>query len=189
MQAVEDGKLKKEAVPKVHLHASQDKALEVVSYKQLKQYAAEPEAVSQQGRQESHHDPASNRGGIAKESSEIGTAQPSLAPGKSLYTCWGHLLTFCLLTRRLWISLEVDRHKELVGRTTWLEKRTGTRRDVYKEAWNIHKFCKLSHLLQLKPGTCYPNHTRKLPPTQQGPVGVALVILVTWDIQIARWSY
>ncbi|KAF2164267.1 hypothetical protein M409DRAFT_32461, partial [Zasmidium cellare ATCC 36951] len=41
LQAAEDGKLKKDAVPKVHLHASQDKALDVLSYKDLKKYAAE----------------------------------------------------------------------------------------------------------------------------------------------------
>lgn len=80
MRAAEEGKFEKSAVPKVYLHASHEKALEVVSYKDLKKYAAEPEAVSQQGRQEAHHDPTSNRG-VAKESKEIGTASPTLAPG------------------------------------------------------------------------------------------------------------
>lgn len=88
LQAAEEGKLSKEAVPKVHLHASQDKALDVVSYKDLKKYAAEPEAFSQQGRQESHHDPTSNRG-IASESSSIGGDQGNLAPGAGSHWKWG----------------------------------------------------------------------------------------------------
>ena len=88
MQAAEEGKLSKEAVPKVHLHASHDKALEVVSYKDLKKYAAEPEGFTQQGRQESHHDPASNRGSIAKESSSIGGDQGTLAPGAGSHWKW-----------------------------------------------------------------------------------------------------
>lgn len=68
-------------MPKVHLHASHDKALGVVSYKDLKKYAAEPEAAANSGRQEGAHDPASNRGNVAKESSSIGGDQPTVAPG------------------------------------------------------------------------------------------------------------
>ncbi|CAK4034118.1 Hypothetical predicted protein [Lecanosticta acicola] len=80
MRAAEEGKFDKAAVPKVHLHASHDKALEVVSYKDLKKYAAEPEAFTQQGRQEAHHVPDSNRG-LARQSQSIGGDQPTLAPG------------------------------------------------------------------------------------------------------------
>lgn len=80
LRAAEEGKFEKSAVPKVYLHASHDKALGEVSYKELKKYAAEPEAFSQQGRQEAHHDPSSNTG-VARESKEIGTASPTLAPG------------------------------------------------------------------------------------------------------------
>lgn len=81
MKAAEAGKLAKEDVPKVHLHATHEKALEVVSYKDLKQYAAAGEATTQQGRQESHHNPGTP-GGVVKESKEIGNAQPNLAPGQ-----------------------------------------------------------------------------------------------------------
>ena len=80
MQAAKDGQLSHEAVPKVHLHASDKSALDTVEYKDLKQYAAEPEAVSS-GRQPEHHNPESNTGGPVGESKEIGRAQPSIAPG------------------------------------------------------------------------------------------------------------
>lgn len=88
LQAVEDGKLVAKAVPKVHLHATHDKALGTVSYKQLKQYAAEPEAFTEQGRQESHVDPSLN-GKVAKEHSSIGGDQGTLAPGKGSHWSWG----------------------------------------------------------------------------------------------------
>ncbi|CZT17630.1 uncharacterized protein RCC_03467 [Ramularia collo-cygni] len=81
MKAAQAGKLAHEDVPKVHLHATHEKALDVVSYKELKQYAAQGEATSQQGRQEAHHNPES-QGGLVKESKEIGSAQPSIAPGQ-----------------------------------------------------------------------------------------------------------
>lgn len=89
MKAAEAGKLAKEDVPKVHLHATHDKALDVVTYKELKQYAAQGEAASQQGRQESAHDPA--QGGVAKESKEIGSAQPSIAPGQGSHSKGGSM--------------------------------------------------------------------------------------------------
>lgn len=88
MKAAQDGKLAKEDVPKVHLHATHEKALDVVSYKELKQYAAQGEATSQQGRQESHHNPET-QGGIAKESKDIGSAQPSIAPGQGSHSNGG----------------------------------------------------------------------------------------------------
>lgn len=50
-EAFKDGKLEKEAVPQVHLHASDKKALDVVSYKQLKEFAAAGEATREGGRQ------------------------------------------------------------------------------------------------------------------------------------------
>ena len=42
--AASKGNLSKDAVPKVHLHASDESALKTVSYKDLKQYAADGEA-------------------------------------------------------------------------------------------------------------------------------------------------
>lgn len=70
MQAVSDGKLQKEHVPKVHLHATHDAALKEVEYKDLKQYAAEGEAAQSQ-RQEGHHTPSSAGSKVAKEHHEI----------------------------------------------------------------------------------------------------------------------
>ncbi|KAF2217683.1 hypothetical protein CERZMDRAFT_8731, partial [Cercospora zeae-maydis SCOH1-5] len=46
--AVSDGKLQKEHVPKVHLHATHDAALKELEYKDLKQYAAAGEAGESQ---------------------------------------------------------------------------------------------------------------------------------------------
>jgi hypothetical protein len=79
MQAAQDGKLSQAAVPRVHLHASENKALDTVSYKDLKKYAADSEA-GESGRQENSHDPNEHRG-IAKTSKEIGGDQPTVAPG------------------------------------------------------------------------------------------------------------
>lgn len=49
--AFKDGSLAKEAVPTVALHASDKKALDVVSYKQLKEFRADSTATSEGGRQ------------------------------------------------------------------------------------------------------------------------------------------
>lgn len=90
MKAAQAGKLAQEDVPKVHLHATHEKALDVVSYKELKQYAAQGEATSQQGRQESHHNPETP-GGISKQSKEIGSAQPNIAPGEGSHSKGGSM--------------------------------------------------------------------------------------------------
>ena len=79
MQAAQDGQLSQAAVPRVHLHASDKSALDVVSYKDLKKYAAESDGVAGP-RQGDHHDPDSEKS-IAKHSQEIGSAQPTEAPG------------------------------------------------------------------------------------------------------------
>ena len=79
MQAAQDGQLSQAAVPRVYLHASENKALNTVSYKDLKKYSADSEA-GESGRQENSHDPNEHRG-IAKTSKEIGGDQPSIAPG------------------------------------------------------------------------------------------------------------
>lgn len=78
MKAAQEGRLSQEAVPRVHLHASDKKALDTVSYKDLKSYAAEAEN-SASPRQGSHHSPENSQS-IAKESKEIGGDQPTEAP-------------------------------------------------------------------------------------------------------------
>jgi hypothetical protein len=78
MQAAQDGQLSKEAVPKVHLHASDKAALDTVSYKDLKTYAAEAENT-ESPRQGGHHSPENSQS-IAKESQSIGGDQPTVAP-------------------------------------------------------------------------------------------------------------
>ncbi|KJX94242.1 hypothetical protein TI39_contig4205g00005 [Zymoseptoria brevis] len=88
--AFENGELKAEGVPKVHLHASHEKALDVVDYKTLKRFAAQGEATSQQGRQESHESPE-KQGGVSKESKEIGKAQPKIAPGEGSHSAGGNM--------------------------------------------------------------------------------------------------
>ena len=79
MKAAQDGELSEADVPRVHLHASDKRALDVVGYKDLKKFAADPEA-QESGRQGAHHNPEEHRG-IASESKEIGSAQPTVAPG------------------------------------------------------------------------------------------------------------
>jgi len=80
IKAADEGKLEKNAVPKVHLHATHDKALKAVGYKDLKRFAAPPEAAKEGGRQEAAHDP-NNSGSIAGHSQSIGGDQPTVAPG------------------------------------------------------------------------------------------------------------
>lgn len=81
MKAVSEGQLEKEHVPKVHLHATHDKALDVVSYKDLKQYAAPSEAYNQSGRQEAHYNPEAGGKGVAKEHKDISKhGRPPQAP-------------------------------------------------------------------------------------------------------------
>lgn len=79
IQAAENGELSQAAVPRVALHASDKKALDVLTYKDLKKYAAEPDGVAGP-RQGDHHDPSSEKG-VASHSQEIGSAQPTEAPG------------------------------------------------------------------------------------------------------------
>lgn len=78
-EAAQKGLLPDSSVPKVHLHATHESALDVVSYKQLKKYAAEQEAGSSGNRQDSHVSPEKS-GGIAKEHSTIGGDMGSTAP-------------------------------------------------------------------------------------------------------------
>lgn len=84
MQAVSDGKLEKEHVPKVHLHATHDAALKEVEYKDLRQYSAASEAGNS-NRQEAHHNPASGGTSVAKESKEIGSHGRSIDMVRNLH--------------------------------------------------------------------------------------------------------
>lgn len=79
-EAAQKGTLSHDAVPRVHLHATHEKALDKVSYKQLKQYAAEGEAALQTNRHPSHHEPGMT-GSIAKEANSLGGDLGTTAPG------------------------------------------------------------------------------------------------------------
>lgn len=57
--AFKEGQLERDAVPKVHLHATDKKALDVVSYGQLREFKAEGEATREGGRQGITIDPNS----------------------------------------------------------------------------------------------------------------------------------
>jgi uncharacterized protein (DUF2237 family) len=79
--AAQKGDLAKSAVPKVHLHASHESALDTVTYKELKQFAASGEAPSQQNRQDGHSNP-DQQGGITRETTDIsGNSETTGGPG------------------------------------------------------------------------------------------------------------
>lgn len=79
MKAAQSGEISKDAVPRVHLHASDRSALDTVSYKDLKAYAAEAENTASV-RQGAHHSPENSQS-IVKESQSIGGDAPTEAPG------------------------------------------------------------------------------------------------------------
>jgi uncharacterized protein len=79
-EAAEKGLLARESVPKVHLHASHEKALDKIPYKTLKQFAAEGEAPSQGNRQPSHYEPE-KPGSIASHANATGGYMGTTAPG------------------------------------------------------------------------------------------------------------
>jgi len=70
--AAQKGELAQSAVPKVHLHASHDRALDVLQYQDLKKYShgGEVPAGQSRNRQPDHQSPE-KPGGVAKESTEI----------------------------------------------------------------------------------------------------------------------
>jgi len=74
MEAAKVGKLRKEDVPEVHLHASHERALEVVDYKDLKEFGHVGEVPGMVGRQDRSIDPSSTRK-EAKHSQEIGSPE------------------------------------------------------------------------------------------------------------------
>lgn len=65
------GTLSKSAVPKVHLHASDESALKAVKYSELKQYAAQAEASTELANRKQGYENPENPGGVAKQSKEI----------------------------------------------------------------------------------------------------------------------
>ncbi|KIW18170.1 hypothetical protein PV08_02458 [Exophiala spinifera] len=70
--AAQRGHLAQSAVPQVHLHASHDKALEVLQYSDMRKYShgGEVPAGQNRNRQADYHS-GDTRRGIVKESSEI----------------------------------------------------------------------------------------------------------------------
>lgn len=80
--AAQKGELAKSGVPRVHLHASHEKALDRVKYGDLSKYAAQGEAPNQlRNRQDVHHNPESPSG-IARETTELsGSAKPQRTGG------------------------------------------------------------------------------------------------------------
>lgn len=99
MEAVSDGKLQKEHVPKVHLHATHDAALKEVEYKDLRQYAAPSEAGGS-NRQEAHHNPASGGTSVAKEHHEISSHGKWTMVGESRFPSALLTLLFSFQTSR-----------------------------------------------------------------------------------------
>lgn len=71
--AFKDGKLDKDAVPQVHIHATDKKALDVVTYKALSEFRAPPEATREGGRQGVTINPESPSQGTAKHGEMSGT--------------------------------------------------------------------------------------------------------------------
>jgi len=67
MEAAQKGSLAESAVPKVHIHATEESALKMVALKDLKKYKAEGEAPNdtQSNRQDSYIEPS-----ISKDSSQ-----------------------------------------------------------------------------------------------------------------------
>lgn len=59
--AAQKGKLAHSAVPKVHLHATDESALDSVSLSDLKKYKADAEAPNQRNRQDSHIEPSTSK--------------------------------------------------------------------------------------------------------------------------------
>lgn len=71
--AFKDGKLEKDAVPLVHIHATDKKALDVLEYSHLKQFKAAGEATSEGGRQGVTINPESPSANGVKEGEMSGT--------------------------------------------------------------------------------------------------------------------
>ena len=67
LDALNKGEVGEKAVPQVFLHATDQSALDSVSYQDLKRFAAEGEAPNQRNRQESHINPSQKPGASIRE--------------------------------------------------------------------------------------------------------------------------
>jgi uncharacterized protein (DUF2237 family) len=74
MEAAKAGELKKEDVPKVYVHATHERTLEIVSYKALRAFYHEGEVPGRRGRQDGTIDPSS-MSNTAKHSQNIGALE------------------------------------------------------------------------------------------------------------------
>lgn len=82
--AAQKGELSKSAVPRVHLHASHESALEQIEYGDLSKYAMTGAAAAEgtRNRQAVHVNPETPSNGVAKETSELkGQKQPERTGG------------------------------------------------------------------------------------------------------------
>lgn len=77
--AAVNGDISQEAVPKVYLHASHEKALDTVSYSDLKKYEAPREAATS-GRRQNEHDSPEGGGGLTSHANELGGDHGTTAP-------------------------------------------------------------------------------------------------------------
>ncbi|KAH0840785.1 hypothetical protein AYO21_00565 [Fonsecaea monophora] len=82
--AAQKGQISQSTVPRVHLHASHESALNTVKYADLSKYAMGGEAPkeSTRNRQGAHSDPEQPSHGIARETTELsGKSQPERVGG------------------------------------------------------------------------------------------------------------
>ena len=78
--AAQKGELAHTAVPRVHIHATHESALNQVSYSNLNKYAADPEAPNQQNRQDSHVEGGQSKYGVEMNVTE-GDQHPNTSGG------------------------------------------------------------------------------------------------------------
>ena len=74
--AFQAGELSKDAVPKVHLHASDAKALDVVSYGDLSKFKEQGGVSSHRSRNQGHIDPGTSKNSLVRETGELSGAMP-----------------------------------------------------------------------------------------------------------------
>jgi uncharacterized protein len=79
--AAQKGDLSKSDVPKVYLHASHDKALDDLSYRELKDFEAPREVGGLRGRRDEYESPE-NAGGVTNLANATGGDHGTTAPGQ-----------------------------------------------------------------------------------------------------------
>ena len=79
--AYQAGELSKDAVPKVHLHASDKKALDVVSYGDLSKFKEDSAFSSHRSRNQGHIDPESTSNSAVRETGVLSTSFPGNQQG------------------------------------------------------------------------------------------------------------